>query len=117
MQYQGLKNHLFLLIGFQKGSEEIIFGTATKNIFYNMKNYCSSVDFNSTGQLIAVSSLRRGIITFWSVSVKRFLSFLRIENRCGITHGKTPGIALITNGLGHILVHSPLIQKTEFFQL
>ena len=117
MQYQGPKKHLHPLVGFQKGSEDIIFGSATNNILYKMKNYCGSVDFDSTGKLLAVSSPRGGIITFWSVPEKRFLSLLKIQDGCGISPGKNPESFLITNGLGCILEHSPLTQTTEFFSI
>jgi len=117
IQYQGPKSHLYPLVGFQKGSEEIIFGSATKHLIYRMKNYCGSIEFNSNGELIAFSSPRGGIITFRSFPEKRFLSFLAVQDGCGIAPGNSPDSFLITNGLGHILEHSPLNQKTEFFSI
>jgi len=75
------------------------------------------IDFDTTGKLFPVSCPRGGVITFWSVPKKRFLSFLRVRDGCGIAPGKTPESFLITNGFGHIREYSPLTQETELFSI
>jgi len=112
MQYQGPKRHLFPLVGFQKGSEEIILCSAPEKIIYHMKNYCGSVTFDSSGKFIAVSSPRGGIITFWSTTEKDFISYVEVQDGCGVAKGIVPESFLITNGHGQIINHFPLIQKT-----
>jgi len=113
MQYQGPRRHLLPLVGFQKGSSAIELLSAPKTVGYRMKNYCGSVAFDTTRKLFAVSSPRGGIITFWSVSEKRFLSFLEVKDGCGVAPGNTPECFRITNGLGQILQHFPLNKKTK----
>jgi len=117
MQYQGPRRHLFPLVGFQKNSEDIILCSAPEKIIYRMKNYCGSVTFDSSGKLIAVSSPRGGIITFWSTTDKSFLSFIEVQDGCGVAQGIAPASFLITNGHGLIINHFPLIQKTELLSI
>ena len=113
MQYQGPRRHLLPLVGFQKGSSAIELLSAPQKVGYRMKNYCGSVAFDKSGKFAAVSSPRGGIITFWSVSEKRFLSYLEVKDGCGVAAENTPECFRITNGLGQIIRHSPLNQKTE----
>ena len=113
MQYQGSRRHLLPLVGFQKGSGSIDMLSAPETVGYRMKNYCGSVTFDLSGKLIGVSSPRGGIITFWSVAKKRFLSHLEVKDGCGVAAENTPESFRITNGFGQILRHFPLINKTE----
>jgi hypothetical protein len=113
MQYQGPRRHLLPLVGFQKGSSAIEMLQAPQMVVSRMKNYCGSVAFDMSGKLVAVSSPRGGIITFWSVSEKRFLTYLEAKDGCGVAPENTPGCFRISNGLGQIIRYSPLIQKTE----
>jgi len=113
MQYQGSRRHLLPLVGFQKGSGSIDMLSAPETVGYRMKNYCGSVTFDLSGELIGVSSPRGGIITFWSVRKKQFLSHLEVKDGCGVAAENTPESFLITNGFGQILRHFPLINQTE----
>ena len=113
MQYQGPRHHLHSLVGFQKGSNPINLSSAPDAIGFRMKNYCGGVAFYSSGKLIAVSSPRGGIITFWSVHERRFLSSLNVIDASGISSENNPESFVISNGQGQIFRHSPLIQKTE----
>ena len=113
MQYQGPSSHIHPLVGFQKGSDQIILCSAPEKVLYRMKNYCGSVTFDSSSKLIAVSSPRGGIITFWSTTERCFLSLIKIQDGCGVAPGINPESFIITNGHGRILDHSPLIPKTE----
>ena len=113
MQYQGPQFHHYPLVGFQKGCKEIILGSAPEKVIYSMKNYCGSVAFDSSGELIAVSSTRGGIITFWDVKQKSFFSLLHIQDACGVAPGKNPASFLINNGLGQVFEHNPLTKKTD----
>jgi hypothetical protein len=113
MQYQGPRRHLHPLVGFQKGSAAIELLSAPETVGYHMKNYCGSVAFDSSGKIIAVSSPQGGIISFWSVQEKRFLSYVEVKDGCGIAAENTPECFRITNGLGQIIRHSPLNKKTK----
>ena len=117
MKYQRPRSRPHPLVGFQKGSSKIELLSAPKNVGYRMKNYCGSVAFDSTGNLIAVSSPRGGIISFWSVPEKRFLSFINVKDGCGVASGETPESFLITNGFGQILRHSPLTFQTDILSV
>ena len=63
--------------------------------------------------MASLSSPRGGIITFWSVYEKLFLSYLKVKDGCGVATENTPDYFRIRNGLGQIIRHSPLNQKTE----
>ena len=113
MQYQGSRRHLHPLVGFQKGDGRIDLLSAPETVGYRMKNYCGSVAFDSSGKLLAVSSPRGGIITFWSVEQKCYLSHLKIQDGCGVAAESTPESFRITNGLGKTLRHYPLSKHTK----
>ena len=69
-----------------------------------MKQYCGSVCFDSSGQVIAVSAPRGHLVTFWDAVAGSYLSSARVVDGSGIAPAGRPGEFLASSGRGGVLV-------------
>lgn len=69
-----------------------------------MRRYCGSIEFDRTGTVIAASSPRGGVVTFWEASGGRPLSVVRIADVCGLAPFDRAGRFLATSGTGRAVV-------------
>ncbi len=100
MQYQGPETDRPPLVGLLHGSGPIRLLRASEPVQTQMANYCGSVTFDATGTVIAVSSPRGGIITFWDVDEGGYLAEAQVPDGCGVAPDGTAGGFLISSGLG-----------------
>lgn len=103
MQYQGARNHLYPLVGLHGGESSIELMPAPSPIDRQMRNYCGSIVVDGSGTVLAVSSPRGNLITFWSVLNRGYLSTVSVADGCGVAPGNEPGQFLISSGGGLLL--------------
>ena len=94
MQYEGpAGDHRVPLVGVHRETAApcgLLQGQA-RAVLRAMKNYCGSICFDPSGQIIAVSAPRGGIVTFWDVDAGRHLSSAQVSDGCGVAPGPRPG--------------------------
>ncbi len=83
---------------------------APKPIQTAMKNYCGSVAFNRTGDLLAVSCPRGNLITYWSARGD-FLSSIELQDGCGLAPLTRTSGFLATAGTGQLGQSTPRGRK------
>ncbi|MCY4050454.1 MAG: DUF1513 domain-containing protein [Gammaproteobacteria bacterium] len=96
MQYKGPSGNLVPLIGMHDGSRQIMLIDEPHSVIRSMKNYCGSIAFDSSGEVLAVSSPLGGCVTFWDTTAPDFLSSVNIKDVCGISPSTNNGEFLVS---------------------
>ena len=113
MQYEGPRNNLVPLVGFHRGEEaEIALPHAGEAVLRSLRQYCGSSAMDSSGQVLAASAPRGGVITFWSVAERRYLGSLALGDGCGVAAAGQPGGFLCSSGYGRLVRHNALSGDT-----
>jgi len=113
MQYQGSGNKPNPLVGLSDINNGIKFFDTPIEVIYRMQNYCGSICFDSSGNFLAVSNPRGGMITFWKVQNRSFYSLMEIKDGCGVSQSDEPNTFCISNGYGDLFKYWPIEHKKE----
>jgi len=101
-QFKGPKTHIPPLIGFHDRGHEIKLVEAPKDILHEMKNYVGSVTVDKSGDIIAASHPRGGLISYWDAVNRRFLGTRKLLDGCGLARTHLSGEFLQTSGTGQV---------------
>ncbi|MDZ4792139.1 MAG: DUF1513 domain-containing protein [Hyphomicrobiales bacterium] len=101
-QYEGAGEDAPPLIGFHRLGEAPHLAKAPDAIQTSLKNYIGSVSADASGDIIAASSPRGGLVTFWDAETKRFIGSRSMKDACGVADASQHRSFLLTNGLGQI---------------
>jgi hypothetical protein len=112
MQYEGPRNNLVPLVGFQRGEAEIVLPASDEVTLRSLRQYCGSAAMDAAGQVLAASAPRGGIVTFWSVAERRHLGSLALGDGCGVAASGEPGGFLASSGYGRLVHHNALDGRT-----
>ena len=113
MQYEGPRNDLVPLVGFHDGEEEEIeLPNPGDAVLRSLRHYCGAAAVDAAGQILAASAPRGGVITFWSMPERRYLSRLALGDGCGIAPSGEPGGFLASSGYGKLVHHNALSGET-----
>jgi len=113
MQYEGPRNDLVPLVGFHHGEEaEIALPNPGDAVLHSLRQYCGSAAVDVSGQVLAASAPRGGVISFWSMAERRYLSSLALGDGCGIAPSGEPGGFLASSGYGKLMHHNALSGET-----
>ena len=82
-----------------------------------MKQYCGDVRFDSSGRIIAVSSPRGDIITFWDLNTLSCMDSVRFVDCCGISPGTIPGQFVVSSGTGTVVILNALTDNLKILEL
>ena len=104
MQYEGPAGDLVPLVALHRSGDGLRPLQGPGAALRAMKNYCGSICFDPSGQIIAVSAPRGGIVTFWDVDAGRHLSSAQVSDGCGVAPGPRPGSFLASSGQGGVVV-------------
>ena len=99
-QYKGPDADYPPLIGFHKLGKEIQLVRAHDLPHRAMRNYVGSITVDKSGTLIAASSPKGGLVTYWDVPGQRFLGQTQIKDGCGVAATHKKGHFLLTSGFG-----------------
>ena len=67
-----------------------------------MRQYTGAIAFDRSGALLAVSSPRGNLFTFWDAEAGRLIDHLRVADGCGLCAAEAPGAFLVTGGTGEV---------------
>lgn len=76
------------------------------------KQYCGSVCFDSSGEILAISTPRGGLVAYWHVDSKTFLGVENCRDVCGLVATDNTYEFLLTSGMGSQLKSNP-VQKVS----
>ena len=103
LQNEGPKSEFPPLVGFHDGRGDLKLLEAPLEIWQAMKNYCGSVAFDRAGKILAASSPRGGLVSFWQVESGQHLYAVNALDGCGLAPDREPGKFIVTCGTGDIL--------------
>jgi hypothetical protein len=72
-----------------------------------MRHYTGAIAFDRSGELLAVSSPRGSLFTFWDVAAGTLLDQLTVADGCGLCAADAPGAFLVTGGGGEVIRVEP----------
>jgi hypothetical protein len=107
-QYEGPAADFPPLIGFHRRGEAPTLVEAPREIHRDLRNYIGSVAADATGAIIAASSPKGGLVTFWDAATRRYLGEKRLADGCGIAASGAAGDFILTSGGGQVLEHNPV---------
>ena len=126
MQYQGPKQNIVPLVATLSKQESgaasasryrLKLLQAPSDVLRAMKQYCGDVRFDSSGQIIAVTSPRGDIITFWNISTFSYMNSVRLTDCCGISQGTVPGQFVVSSGAGVVAILNALTDEVKELDL
>lgn len=108
-QYQGAPFDDVPLIGkasLQHNEIEIL--PMPAQIKQRFQQYCGSVTLDQSGQLLAASSPRGGIVAYWDLKTGNFFQHHNYRDVCGIAPTEQPHHFLLTTGRGKRIIVNPI---------
>lgn len=104
MQYEGPARDLVPLVASHRRGEALSPFRGPARIVRAMKQYCGSVCFESGGRMLAVSSPRGHVVTFWHAGTGAFVAKMPVIDGSGVAPGSARGEFLVSGGDGSVLV-------------
>lgn len=80
------------------------------------KQYCGSVCFDASGEILAVSSPRGGLVAYWHLPSLSFLASEHYRDVCGLTSTKNRHEFYLTTGRGQLIKTNPVADVSELIQ-
>ncbi|NLQ18892.1 DUF1513 domain-containing protein [Marinomonas sp. M1K-6] len=84
-----------------------------EDIRVRFKQYCGSVCFDKTGDVLAISTPRGGLVAYWHAHSKTFLGVENCRDVCGLVATDRPYEFLLTSGTGVQLKSNPIKNHTK----
>ena len=106
MQYEGSKRDRVPLVGLHDGAELRLL-EAPEKIQRRMRHYTGAIAFDPSGELLAVSSPRGNLFTFWDAAAGTLIDHLTVFDGCGLSAAEAPGAFLVTGGGGEVIRVEP----------
>jgi len=100
MQYQGPKGDLVPLLAVSERAGPLRMLDKPAKAIRALRQYCGSVAFDASGAVIAVSSPRGDVLTFWEAASGRHLLTTAIDDGCGVAAAGGVGQFLASSGRG-----------------
>ncbi|MGI9435294.1 MAG: DUF1513 domain-containing protein [Geminicoccaceae bacterium] len=116
MQYEGSKRDNVPLVALADGSS-IQPLLAPDMIQRQMRHYAGSVAVDRSGQLIAISAPRGGLVTFWDVAERQYIGNAKTLDGSGVASGKEPGSFVVTSGNGDVLSAKPFLDEFKSLEI
>lgn len=108
-QYQGpVWDHVPLVGLSMINSEKIEYLPMPESVRMRFKQYCGSVCFDESGDLLAISTPRGGFVAYWHVPSRSFIGIDNCRDVCGIAATGNTNEFFLTNGLGQQLISNPV---------
>jgi hypothetical protein len=102
MQYEGDQRDRMPLVGLYDGDGAIRMFRAPESDERRMRQYTGSVAFDVSGEILAASSPRGHVVTFWNARTAAYLCQLAATDASAIAPTGTPGTFLIAGGDGAV---------------
>jgi len=112
-QYQGeIWDQVPLVALSRIDQPELEYLTIPEDIRVRFKQYCGSVCFDKSGEILAISTPRGGLVAYWHADSKTFLGVENCRDVCGLVATDKSHEFLLTSGLGIQLTSNP-VQKVS----
>lgn len=112
-QYQGDIWDQVPLVGLSRVNQaHIEYLPIPEDVRVRFKQYCGSVCFDKSGEVLAVSTPRGGLVAYWHVNSKTFLGIENCRDVCGLIGTDNAHEFLLTSGTGTQLKNNP-VQNTS----
>jgi hypothetical protein len=102
MQYEGDRRDAVPLAGLCDAGGEIHLLHAPAPNERRLRQYTGSIAFDTSGEVLAVSSPRGHVVTFWDAGTGAYLRQIEATDTSGVVRTGTPGTFLVTGGDGAI---------------
>lgn len=112
-QYQGAMWDQVPLVALSRiDQEELEYLPIPEEVRVRFKQYCGSVCFDNSGEILAISTPRGGLVAYWHVGSKTFLGVENCRDVCGLVATDNAHEFLLTSGIGSQLTSNP-VQKVS----
>lgn len=112
-QYQGDIRDQVPLVGLSRiDQSHIEYLPIPENVRTRFKQYCGSVCFDKSGDVLAVSTPKGGLVAYWHANSKTFLGVENCRDVCGLVATDNAHEFLLTSGTGVQLKSNP-VQNTS----
>ncbi|MGR0278888.1 DUF1513 domain-containing protein [Marinomonas dokdonensis] len=113
-QYQGEPWENVPLVGLSNINSSTIEPLALpENVRMRFKQYCGSVRFDKSGEVLAISTPRGGLVAYWHVASKKFLGIDNCTDVCGIAATENNHEFFLTSGSGKQLLCNPVVNTAS----
>ncbi|TYL47706.1 DUF1513 domain-containing protein [Marinomonas sp. IMCC 4694] len=113
-QYQGDIRDQVPLVGLSRlGQTTLQYLTPPEAIRVRFKQYCGSVCFDSTGDVLAVSTPKGGLVAFWHLASNTFLGIENCRDVCGLIATNNAYEFLVTSGTGAQRLTNPVSKNSR----
>jgi len=110
-QYEGEPGNRPPLVGRHRRGREPELFAGPDTLLRRMDNYVGSVAIDASGDIVATSSPRGGLVAFWDAATGRFLGEQSMGDVCGVAPLRA-GHVLSTTGRGAVSDMAPLSLST-----
>jgi len=100
MQYEGSRQDRVPLVGVHERGADVRLFPAPDSIERRLRHYTGSIAFDRAGEVLAVSSPRGHLVTFWDAAQGALLSHVAARDACGVAATGREGEFLVTGGDG-----------------
>lgn len=115
MQYQGERTDIVPLVAIHKRGKALTFLEIPDTQYFQIKHYCGSVCYDSTGDIVAVSAPRGDRILFWQARSAHYIGSIKVRDGCGVARSSIQGHFAVSSGRGKLYEIDPLkLTKTSF---
>ena len=113
-QYQGpLWDQVPLVALSRLDQPELEYLPIPEPIRQRFKQYCGSVCFDRSGEVLAVSTPRGGFVAYWHVASKTFLGVDNCRDVCGLVAHGNANEFLLTTGNGKQFMSNPVQERIQ----
>lgn len=112
-QYQGeIWDQVPLVALSRYGQNELEYLPIPEQVRVRFKQYCGSVCFDKSGEILAISTPKGGLVAYWHVNSKTFLGVENCRDVCGVVATTESHEFLLTSGTGTQLRSNPVQNTT-----
>jgi hypothetical protein len=116
MQFEGDRRERVPLVGLCGGAGAMHLLQAPAQNELRMRQYTGSIAFDATGEVLAVSSPRGHVVTFWNAWTGAYLCQNEARDASGVVRTHLPGKYLISGGDGAIRLADARTGASETLQ-
>ncbi|ETX09805.1 hypothetical protein MUS1_05655 [Marinomonas ushuaiensis DSM 15871] len=87
-----------------------------ENVRMRFKQYCGSVCFDKSGEVLAISTPRGGLVAYWHIASKTFLGIENCRDVCGLAATNNSHEFLLTSGTGVQMKNNPIQDVTKMIK-
>ncbi len=102
-QYRGPETEAPPLVGFHRRGAEPVIVSAPAQTQAALQNYIGSVACDLSGSVVAASSPKGGLVTYWDVATRRYLGTTTLNDGCGLAPMRHSASFLLTSGDGWLV--------------